>query len=642
MRLFLLLFLSGLSSIYGQITLEGYAGVSRSGSRYQINQDVYVNSSIANISDATILIRNNGRLRFGPNAQAVFGEVDGIGDNGLPKVKGRVLIIEEANSVTHGVDNYNNGNARFQSGCDITLNGVTWISKTNSRSDFDIRSGALVRFNSSEIVLDGANNTFVHFASALVEINGLRIDNQRGQVALEFANNGIPAVMNGLDLLDNNPTSSHRHFVFINNTDTRYELDNFKSRNVSIHEGSGFIAQLNNPLANIPKGSSTSGVLEVHRDVNIDAVREDGSAAAGVRLLVERIGGTAYTQNLNLDGNGKQTVRLLQYLVPHGTLSPSPQNNYSIGLLDYNLRLYANNHTVDFVPGVNGENFISNVLLFNDSNITEQNPANAATIAGIAVDHVAESITVSANIDLCQLYDYLKWEKVNTSPYSPTLNSLAATVSGGTLDIGNYQLVITGTNKVAACDKFNKIQSNVVGTIPDPTNNLAIAFTDPNGSYKLVRLSNLQNNVLTLTDNNSSTELANYPNISGVYSLVTQSNSNSVSVKVTRDGYSNWAVDLDLSNGDDVFSFVVVQSSLAGNAATLANQESIKFLLQKMLQQSSGIKATIGDQSSTPINLTTNSISGSAPAEENQEEIIQLAKRILLNTTVIKNQLDKP
>ena len=35
-------------------------------------------------------------------------------------------------------------------------------------------------FFNSEIVLDGANNTFVHFASSDVEIDGLTIDNRKG------------------------------------------------------------------------------------------------------------------------------------------------------------------------------------------------------------------------------------------------------------------------------------------------------------------------------------------------------------------------------------------------------------------------------------------------------------------------------
>ena len=85
-------------------------------------------------------------------------------------------------------------------------------------------------------------------------------------------------------------------------------------------------------------------------------------------------------------------------------------------------------------------------FLIDDPNLTETNEITASAISGIAVVHNpadnSGTITINQNVDLCQLYDFIKWEKVNNSLSEPSLGSLATTVNGGTLNIGDYQLII--------------------------------------------------------------------------------------------------------------------------------------------------------------------------------------------------------
>ena len=67
------------------------------------NSDIVVNQAITPIKDATLIIRNGARLRFGPSADITFGEVERDGSNaiiygtdGKPVIKSRVLIIERS------------------------------------------------------------------------------------------------------------------------------------------------------------------------------------------------------------------------------------------------------------------------------------------------------------------------------------------------------------------------------------------------------------------------------------------------------------------------------------------------------------------------------------------------------------------
>ncbi|MCT4665497.1 MAG: hypothetical protein N4A45_09720 [Flavobacteriales bacterium] len=653
--LFLLISSLVLTDVLSQVNLETVSNnITKQGSVYTVqNGTVNVNQAINPVEEGIIIIRNSGRLRFRPNADITLGKIKREngqivrGIDGKPIVEKRVIIIEESNAGTWGADNYNNSTGnRFNSGATVNLEGVTWIQATSGTSHFDIRSGANVHFRNCEIILKGSTN-FPHFASTNVTIDGLIMDNRSNATALEFAQGGVPSSIKNLELIDNNSGSTTRHFVFVSTPAGTYEVENLQARNIVIwNASSNRIIHLINPLSNMQKAQQTGGKLSIFRDLSVSAIDQSGAALANIKLKIRRKNSSlAYDQEFSLDNIGQHKERLLQYDINHGSFSRTNHNQYDIQLLSYNKNIYYNDFTLDLVANLNGENKIENVMLIDDPNISK-NITDAGNISGISVSHNANNtggtINITDSISLCDLYDFLKLDKVVTNEFEPSPSTLVATPLGKTINLGDYNITFGNNGKLTSCDKFSELTTNGTTTLPNPSSNIEISLTDNNSTYKLIKLEGLSNANIQILDNNSNTTLTTTTNTSGIFSFVTQNNSDSLSIFITRNGYTSWASTLDLT-ASSFFNYIVNQAPLGGNIgnpATVENQTEMIYLIQKNIQKSQGILNGVNGTNATLNISTINQTNNNAATQEKQEEILNSIKTVLLKTTAIKQQLE--
>ena len=316
-------------------------------------------------------------------------------------------------------------------------------------------------------------------------------------------------------------------------------------------------------------------------------------------------------------------------------------NNNNTDLFDIALMGY--NHTINQLSDVELKGV--NSLLFKaslvpDGNVTEPLLANALAIPGISVIHNPANntgtINITGNVTLCDLYDYIKAEKINTSKEEPTLLTLVANPVGQELFIGDYQLIFNATGRLTACSKFQKVNSNVISTIINANNNLGVSLQDPNGTYKLIRLEGLDSANVTIYDEIGDSNLFTASDTSGTIRFVTQNNNDSISILIDRTGYTSWASFLDLTTAD-VFNYIVNQakitnSSILTGQATLKNQEESLYLLLKLLQKNEAILNTLDNSLSTTLSLSITTTTGTTASKENQEAIKQLLHLLLYRT----------
>ncbi len=644
------LLLIGILFSFGQVTaqinLENLSGVSRDGLYYNVTGNVLINQAINPIPLGIIRIYNGGRLRFGNNASLRLGEVlrDSGGqiiyDNNLkPIVKSSVYVLEQHDADVFGADNYNgSAQARFMNGCNIELEGVTWVVSTTSRSDFDIKPGAAVHFRNTSVIC----NTFSysHFASSNVTIDGLVMDHRSNTAGLEFGLGNIPASLTNLDIVDNNPTSGSRHFVLVNFPGSNtYEIDRLKARNISLYSSSIYTAKINNPLSNIQKGQFYNNILEVYRDLSLTTIEDDGTPITDANIYIKRSSGDAFTNSTAVNGSGIYTERLLQYKQTHGSSVVSYQNEYDIYYAHYNKRFKAQSYTLDFVEGMNGENNLGNIKLLDDEAITESNMSTVSSYSGISIDHTNKMITINDSISICNLYDYLKYDKVALNRDMPTVTSFVASQDGTTLDISDYSITLNSNGKLTVCTNFEKIEttgSSTIGTL----SNLQIALKDQLNTYKLIRLSGLISGSVMVTDHIQDTVITSFSEQNGDVTFVTNGNYTEIKVLVERNDYTDWGHVIDATTGD-VFSYIVFHAPKAFLSATEENQQEMIFILQKLLLKTQTIQTEFDNSTLAIPTFTINNYNTGIQATlENQTEMTRILELLLKHNTSIKKQMN--
>lgn len=276
---------------------------------------------------------------------------------------------------------------------------------------------------------------------------------------------------------------------------------------------------------------------------------------------------------------------------------------------------------------------VDNIIVEEDTNITVTDPDIVTSYSGININHTTKTITISENHNLCELYDFIKLNKINNIS-QPSLTRLLVSVEGQSLHIGDYQFILTRNGELSTCNKFLKLISTASSVIAD-ISNLSIGLEDTNGIYKIISLNNIDNASILITDKNTNTQLVNITSFSGTYDYPTLSTSSSIEILITRDGYSNWSVNVDLSTTQDIFQFTVFQSVAAG-VANSENQEYQLYLLSKILQKSEGIISELnGTTPSISINNITQPATINATLEQ-QNEITEMLQRILAKMTAIR------
>lgn len=414
-------------------------------------------------------------------------------------------------------------------------------------------------------------------------------------------------------------------------------------------------------------GGSAYGVALIYQEFMVRAKTVTGSPVAGAtyfirdtdngnREVYNREGHVVnndqdftYTATTNLQGETSiSNILLAANIVNNGGSGINTgdfawdyrgNTNDASDLFDVNIWSYE--HLYLKVPNVQMKGLDTKVLdvtFTNDGNVSRSS-VEVSSIAGLSITHSATDdsgvITISDSVSLCDLYDYVKNEKNQNSIEEPSIEQLAAEVSGSLLSVGNYQLVFTAASKLTPCDKFQSIQSDVVSSIASPNTNLEVALSDPNGTFKLIRLTGLDTANVTIIDEVSSTQLLQETDVVGNLNFVTQSNTSDLSILVTKTGFVNWAADLDLTTGNS-FNLFINQAALnesLGNPATLDKQEQLIYLSRKILQKAEIINSQLNNASLPTITINSVNQITTDPTSEKQDEIREILLRILTKTT---------
>ena len=287
-------------------------------------------------------------------------------------------------------------------------------------------------------------------------------------------------------------------------------------------------------------------------------------------------------------------------------------------------------------------------ILFDDTNITEEDPTVVASYATID--------------NLGQLYDYAKyWKQLNeTNIEVPSTNKLLIEINSSLLDLDDYNLTIDATaTSVFSVDTSTKtitIKSSTLltsskfigitttGTITTSNGaSLEHGYIDASGTHKFVNLKWNQattNDVSIINRDDSSAILG--PTVA----TETYKNHFLVPNPVPTDGIE---VQIDiLSNGPNLFQEIIPTDDLNFvrldidliDIGTELNQLKILKLSERLLAKLEAINSSMIN-ATTPtvvINETITAASGDGTLE-NQEAILTLLKRILSKVTAAREAL---
>ncbi|CAL2055225.1 hypothetical protein [Tenacibaculum sp. 190524A05c] len=369
---------------------------------------------------------------------------------------------------------------------------------------------------------------------------------------------------------------------------------------------------------------SASRVKEYYTH-DVLVTNENLSPLNNLNVLLYNNDSNSFDYNLNTDTNGKiPTQEILK-------IDNSVSLNFDRGTSTLVVADYLKNYyslTRDFTQPIT-----DNVLITDDEFISETNTTTVAGYSGISINHAAKTLTISANRTLCEVYDFLKLNKINNLT-QPDISTFFATPSENIIDINDYQLILSGSAVLSPCDKFVKVESDVTSSIAD-INNLDVGLEDATQFLKFISISNIISANLSITDLNTNTDFLTETNFTGTSNSVTTFASNQVRLEVTRDGYTTWATIQDFSGPQGIYQFIAYQAPIE-NPSTSINQEEIIFLAKKILQKNVGILKTLNGTNPT-LNITNITQNSTIEAtEERQIEILNLLKRILTKTTAIK------
>lgn len=345
----------------------------------------------------------------------------------------------------------------------------------------------------------------------------------------------------------------------------------------------------------------------------------------GINILLYNNDSNSFDYNLNSDANG--TIPTQEILKIDNSVSLNFDRGVStLVVADYQKKYFA--VTKNFNEAID-----DNIVISNDDFISETNTGTVAAYSGITVNHNSRTVTISANRTLCEVYDFLKLNKINNLT-EPSIDRFFVTPSENIIDLNDYQLVLSGSAVLSPCDKFVKVESDLTSSIAD-INNLDVGLEDATQFLKFVSISNIISANLLITDLNTNTTFLSETNFTGTSNSVTTFASNQVRLEVTRDGYTTWASIQDLSGPEGIYQFVAQQAPIE-NPSTSLNQEEIIFLAKKILQKNVGILKELNGTNPT-LNITNITQNSTLEAtEERQIEILNLLKQILTKTTAIK------
>lgn len=286
--------------------------------------------------------------------------------------------------------------------------------------------------------------------------------------------------------------------------------------------------------------------------------------------------------------------------------------------------------------------------MFNDSNITEQDPTVVAAYTSID--------------DLGQLYDYAKyWKQINqTNIEIPNLDQLLIENESSLLNIGDYNLVVDASavsvffvdtstktitlksNTLLTTNKFKGIKTIASVTILNGAT-LEHGYIDANGTNKFV---NLQWNQATTND----VSIVNKDNLSLITGPTTASiqYKNHFLVPATHPT-NGIEIQIDiLSNGPNLFKEIIPEEDINFvrldidliDIGTELNQLEMLKISKRLLAKLEAINSAMLN-SVTPTLIVNETITNIASDGTliNQEAILTILKRLLTKVTVAREAL---
>lgn len=504
---------------------------------------------------------------------------------------------------------------------------------TSGRSDFFNNGNYSFNMSDVTMVSYGASD-YLHFQTANTLYN-ITIVNANGGLNFEpgARNNGEIEIIHNLKLdgvtqiVGGSGANGDFKTYEMNWTATNW---NMNQRNVDF-----FFVNPTKPIGWTGYSGSANKVKEYYtHDVNIKDL--EGNNLNGIDIMLYNNNGSIFEYQTSTNVSGDITQEEILKIDNSVSLNHD-RGNFTVVVADYDYRYYTKVNPMD-------KPAIDNLVAIDDQFVT-LDEASAASIAGISINHNSQTITISSPVSLCDLYDFIKYDKVNNNIEEPNITTLAATptTSAGVSSLStNYQLILASGSKLSPCSKFEKFESTQISNIDDPSANIEIGLTDPNGTYKLIRLIALDSANVEIKNSDNSNVLLQTTNSSGnLNSVIPPGSATNVSISVDRDEYSTWATDIDLLSAGDVYSYVVVQSKNVDDPCSLDNQELELFLIQKIVSKNQLVQTSIAG--SVDPNITLNNIvqaSATKCSKERQEEMIVLLKKILAKTQSIKEQLN--
>ena len=503
---------------------------------------------------------------------------------------------------------------------------------TSGRSDF-FNNGNYT-FNMSDVTfVSYGGSDYLHFQTSDT-LRNISIVNKQGGLNFEpgAVNAGETEVIYNLKLKN---VSTMVGGAYSQGDFKVYDLDwdatnwNFSQRNVDF--------LLVDPIK--PSGWSTySGSFTRVKEYythNVKLVNTQGNAVANTRVLMlndyDHTNIPSYTSEYDVLTNSNGVIIEQEVLKINNSLSTSLRNrgDFTLIIADYLKKYQTQSRAMD--------NPITDVLLVDvDANVTNTNSAAVAAYSGFNINHTAKEITISTSHSLCELYDYIKYDKVVNNITKPTLDDLLVTVSGSQLYIGDYKLILQSGSDLLTCDKFDYLKSDVISDIGND-NNVKVALEDPQGLYKMIELNDIVSADVLIIDNDLNDTLLFTPNYTGTIEFITKSSASNTLIMVSKTNFSNWIVGIDLSQNIALYSFKVnqVEGVSSPGLATTEKQDTEIYLLQKLLQKSSAIlKSASGNMVQDTIQITTVSPTNTDyPSQEKQDESLMLLKRILAKVT---------
>ena len=318
------------------------------------------------------------------------------------------------------------------------------------------------------------------------------------------------------------------------------------------------------------------------KDINVEVKDTNSNFLEDVIVFVENTNGDVFYNYTNSNGVLNEDLEVLYAVFDSNNKVPiwkrytkgnsqSDYNNNEDDLLDIHFISY--NHLINQLEGSMkniGTLTLSN-LMFIDTSITELDKSVVENYNGIDINHNLKEITITQNYDLNNLYDYLKYDKLNNlynSNYE--VGELFFSGDGTTLNLGDYNLIVDSTT-LSQSDKFEKIVTS--GEIQNLNNAvLDFSYEDLNGDSALY-FSTDWKLFYNIDDakNSSITPIASgTPN--DIYRFFKPENSQYRVAELYQNGVYQY-VEIDLSNG-----FQTIDISLEGSV------EDINTKVDQVLQ----------------------------------------------------------